>query len=255
MKMRSLFLLAAFVVGFAGCASVDLATDPALTSVDRQLASTMAELTQRICTHHTYEEGSNRKLSGDMKFHAAPSVKRLYRSDTGWVKADLQYGNVWDSVYHLKSTGTTVCGEIQWQKFSNSKAVQFTEIGISEKTLQTASVIEKKAAVEPAPTRQDDVRPIALRWDGYSRLISGTVLLLPGGQRGSIRASLPDADGTCTGIFEFTSAKGGQWAMSCTTGLAASGKFEALENARGLTGSGTDTKGNAVAFTVGAVSQ
>jgi hypothetical protein len=229
-----------------------LATDPTLTDVDRRLASMMAELAQRRCIHYTYEEGSNRKLSGDMNFRTTPTIKRLYSSDGGWIKAEMQYANVWDSVFHQKSTGTVICGDMSWQKSAGSKSIQFTEIGIAARTLPLAPVAEKKAAAESPPLRRDDVRPIALRWDGYSRLISGTVLLVPGGQRGSIIASLPDADGTCSGIFEYTSTRAGQWAMSCTTGLAASGKFEALDNARGLTGSGTDTKGNSVAFTVGA---
>jgi len=112
----------------------------------------------------------------------------------------------------------------------------------------------RSAVVSPpvaVPKTLADTRPIALQWDGYARLISGTVTIVEGQRRGTVRATLPDGDGTCSGIFEYTSTKAGQWAVSCTNGLSATGTFEALGTGNGSTGLGTDIKGKRVEFTIG----
>lgn len=114
----------------SGClATVDLKTDQSLSSEDRRVATRMAELTQQRCTHYTYDPVSDQKFSGDVKITQLPAVKRLYRSESGWVKAEMQAHGVWDSVYYRESGGDFICGEKVWQKFSNSNSVGFSEVG------------------------------------------------------------------------------------------------------------------------------
>lgn len=129
-------LMATFLIG---CASADLASDSSLNQSDRQLATRITELSRERCIHYQYEQGSGRKLSGDMKLSATPVVKRLYRSDSGWAKAELQISGVWDNVYWLESSGAIICGELDWQKFANSSSIAFKEIGKSPPLLPTAS--------------------------------------------------------------------------------------------------------------------
>lgn len=114
----------------SGClASIDLKNDQSLSSGDRRVAARIAELTQQLCVRYTYEQGTDRKLSGNMKLSESPAVKRMYRSDSGWVKAEVLANGVWDNSYYLESSGKFICGENSWQKFSDSTSIIFREIG------------------------------------------------------------------------------------------------------------------------------
>lgn len=95
-------------------------------------------------------------------------------------------------------------------------------------------------------------RPIAVQWEGYSDLISGTVTLNENASGGKMAMVLPRSEGDCQGSYTFDNKGGGSWAASCTNGLAASGDFEGFGNNKGSVGKGTDSKGRAVKFTIGA---
>jgi hypothetical protein len=112
-----------------------------------------------------------------------------------------------------------------------------------------AAVVEPRVAVTPAA--MTTTRPIALRWDGYANLVSGTLSLVDGATRGSINAALPGSDGQCTGAFEYTAANAGNWSVLCSNGMSATGTFEAFGRGKGSAGKGKDLKGNTVEFTVG----
>lgn len=92
---------------------------------------------------------------------------------------------------------------------------------------------------------------MALRWEGVSELISGTVEITEGARKGSLAAKWPGGAGTCAGIYEFTRAASGHWAVSCTNGLSATGIFNAFGAGKGSSGQGKDASGRAVEFTVG----
>jgi hypothetical protein len=95
-------------------------------------------------------------------------------------------------------------------------------------------------------------RPIALRWDGLSSLISGTVTLHDGGRRGTIAGTLPSNAGQCEGTYEMTAQSSGVWSITCTNNMTASGTFEAYGAGKGSSGRGKDSNGNAVEYTIGA---
>lgn len=94
-------------------------------------------------------------------------------------------------------------------------------------------------------------RPIAVQWEGYSDLISGTVTLNENSSGGKMAMVLPRNEGDCQGSYTFDNKGGGSWAASCTNGLAASGTFEGFGKNKGSVGKGTDSKGRAVKFTIG----
>jgi hypothetical protein len=115
-----------------------------------------------------------------------------------------------------------------------------------------AAAVEPRLATAVAPASMTTTRPIALRWDGYASLVSGTLSLVDGATRGSINAALPGGDGQCTGAFEYTAANAGNWSVLCSNGMSATGTFEAFGRGKGSAGKGKDLKGNTVEFTVGA---
>lgn len=152
MKMNMVFPLLAGVLLLIGCASPDLATDPSLSQTDRQLAMRLAELTQKRCIHYKYEQGApDRKLTGNMRFYRMPVVKRLYRSDSGWVQAEVQADSVWDNVYLLERSGAFICGNIAWQKHEDSASVSFREIGRAKLLLPAISTSSTPATTQISP--------------------------------------------------------------------------------------------------------
>jgi len=251
-RLQTLNLLLPMPI-LSGClATTDLRKDPSVNEADRNIAVRIGDLTKQRCTYYQYVQDSGRKLSGDIRFSESAEVRRLYRSDSGWVKAEIVANAVWDSVYYQEAKGTLVCGEKNWQKLDHSNAIKFVSVdrrdGSAEVSVNTAP-----AARSAGPKKlTDDVRPIALRWDGYLKLISGTAHLSDRGLKGNVKATLPGGEGECSGLFEFTGSSSGQWAVACTNGLSATGTFESFGSGKGSAGIGTDAKGNRVEFTVGA---
>jgi hypothetical protein len=253
LKQSTLLLV---VIGFSvivGCAvTSDIRDNGSISSADREVASRIADLTKERCTHYRYDTGSDRKLSGDMKFSQAIVVKRIYRSSVGWVKAEVVANSIWDNIYYSEKNGNLVCGEKNWQKLSGVSAVSFAEVGKPEGPSAVAMATAAPATRQATASGASETRPLALRWEGYANLISGTASLLDGGRKGSISAVLPGGEGKCSGLYEFVSSTTGQWAVSCTNNLSATGTFEAFGRGNGSTGKGKDTKGNLVEFSIGA---
>ncbi len=101
-------------------------------------------------------------------------------------------------------------------------------------------------------SRPSEKRPIAMQWEGYSDLIAGYVDLNQRRDGGTVQASLPNNDGTCSGSYDMTSRTEGTWTLSCTNGMAASGALKAYGSGKGSSGVGQDSKGNTVTYTLGA---
>ena len=236
----------AFASVLAGCAaSADIRTKEGVSSADRQVASRIAELFKQRCVRVTFDSITNVNTSGKTAFTELPQVRRIYRSTQGWVKAEVQVQGVWDSIYYHEARNLLMCGEREWQKLSDTSSVQFADVQAST---QASAISIPPAPATPEPS---DQRPVAFRWEGEANLLSGVVTLQDQGRKGNIKAQLPSGQGSCTGVYEFGDRVGGQWAVSCTNGLSAVGKFQALGTGRGSVGTGTDTKGRRVEFTVG----
>lgn len=112
----------------------------------------------------------------------------------------------------------------------------------------------------PTPSNDDTAAPrnlnweersIALQWDGMNDLVAGKILLSQSSKRGKIRATLPRAQGSCSGEYRIVSQQRGEWSLFCSNGLTASGDFEAFGAGKGSSGNGVDNEGRAIRFTVG----
>lgn len=243
--MNRKHLAAVAALAAMGCATqTDMQTDSALTSADRATAARVSELVGARCTTYQYDPFTEQKTSGDRKVFGSVAVKRMYRSESGWIKAETVANSVWDNVYLHERNNTLVCGEKHWQAAPNTNRIAFVEIGKQPS--------RSTAAIGSPPKASAMVRPFALKWEGIDQLVSGTAEFADDGKTGSLAAVLPGGAGaTCTGIYEFTRPGSGHWAISCTNGASATGIFTAFGAGKGSAGRGKDSKGGLVEFTVG----
>ena len=93
------------------------------------------------------------------------------------------------------------------------------------------------------------IRTIAVSWEGVDDLLVGEVRLSDT-RSGTIETEFPDKSAKCSGRFELVTGPIGTWSLTCTNGLAASGRFVGKGPGQGSTGTGVDSKGRAVKFTV-----
>lgn len=151
--LKRLILLAA-VFSLSGClATANLAEeDGVLSNGDRTILRGMLMQTQTTCTTHRYEEGSGRKITGDIKIHELPIAKKFYSSDNGWYKAHIVSQGAWDDVFYNPSIKRMVCGQMNWQTFKESKTITFKEVGVQEKSVLDVPV--RKSSENSANTEQ-----------------------------------------------------------------------------------------------------
>ena len=240
--MRSVLCLAA--AGAIGCAAqIDLRLDESISSSDRALALRMSELTRERCVRQQYDQSVSMTPTAKTKISALPVVKRLYASDSGWVKAEITVEGAWDNIYFLESKNSVICGEPNWQKLTDSSSVRFYDI-------RSQSPRSSRAEPVVPPVSSGEQRAIAFRWEGEPQLIAGIVTIQQQGRSGRISAKLPSGDGECTGMYEAAAGGQGQWAMSCTGGLTVVGTFRGLGPGKGSVGSGQDSKCKRVEFTL-----
>ena len=95
-------------------------------------------------------------------------------------------------------------------------------------------------------------RPIAVEWARFSNLLSGSVVISDNGRNGTIRLNLPTGDGECIGSYTMQAARSGQWVISCPNRVTATGSMETPPAGGTTTGSGQDSSGNLIKFTIGA---
>lgn len=107
------------------------------------------------------------------------------------------------------------------------------------------------SSIESPSGARVSVRPIAIRWEGISELLAGTVSLRQQSNRGDIFLTLPNNAGSCQGSYTSSRDYNGTWAISCTNGLTASGYFSSFGPGMGSSGEGTDSMERRVQFTVG----
>lgn len=118
-------LLSSFL---AGClATADLASEQELSPGDKLIAQKIASLGSQICTRHTYDPATNVKKSGEMKITSNIVIKRFYKSEGDWFKVEAVADGVWDNIFYNKSSGQIVCGQKQWDSYSNAKGIEFRE--------------------------------------------------------------------------------------------------------------------------------
>ena len=88
-----------------------------------------------------------------------------------------------------------------------------------------------------------------MQWDGYAKLIAGTVTLNQNKKGEIVALTFPNNDGTCAGRYKMNYGTSGTWSLACTNGMAASGTLTAYGTGKGSSGEGIDAKGNKVTYT------
>jgi hypothetical protein len=135
---------------------------------------------------------------------------------------------------------------------------------------QTAAKFQKPTSPKPEPSKskeqevaskprsvpsnssvQSRTAPVALEWEGFGKLIAGTIEYRVNKGSGKLAASLPNGIGECAGTYQYNKQQSGTWSVACTNGLSASGTMKAFGPHKGAEGQGTDIKGRKVRFTVG----
>jgi len=101
----------------------------------------------------------------------------------------------------------------------------------------------------PKPVATES-RSLAIRWEGVSDLIAGTISFQQGSS-GTMSITLPNNEGACQGAYRIGSDRAGIWSVACTNNLTASGIYTAFGVGKGSSGEGTDSKGRRVQFTIG----
>lgn len=135
--MKLLFLLGAVSV-LSGClATTNLLQGETLSPDDLATAKIMATKMQTTCFTTRYK-GPDETAQGAVKITALPEVRALYKSDSGWIKADLASAGIFDSVFYAPSLGQFVCGQIPWSKSPQSSSVQFKKVSTPDAPSQAA---------------------------------------------------------------------------------------------------------------------
>ena len=124
--------------------------------------------------------------------------------------------------------------------------------GSSDNGKGQCSVNRIDSTVPKRPTgTKTEKRPIALHWEGKNQLMLGEIELPVSGANGKVSFNLPDNSGKCSGTFSFKDRSSGVWAAACSTEETLSGSFISTGQGGAITGTGTDSRGNAVKFTIG----
>lgn len=101
------------------------------------------------------------------------------------------------------------------------------------------------------PKGRGDTRPIAVNWQGFTEMFSGTIEETGGGKAGTVRIQMPNNAGECRGNYQATSRTQGTWEIACANDLKASGTFTAFGDGKGASGVGKDQQGRTVTYTIG----
>jgi hypothetical protein len=253
-KLNQIFLkgtlaFSVIIILTACQATTSLVNDPSMDGNTRRIALKIAEKSKDICATYTYEQGSNQRLSGNMRFAKTPDVKRIFNSKEGWWRAELMISGVWDNVYYKESTETLICGELLWQTYPLSSHLLFNEV---KHGILTSEVSTQNTPINTNTQKIISNRwSIAFSWDGYSELLSGIVNIDTNKTEGYLSLNLPGDKGSCTGRYQLTDGINGIWALSCTNGLSGTGRLNGTREISGSTGIGNDASNRTIKFTIG----
>ena len=142
-------------------------------------------------------------------------------------------------------------------KMSGSEIrAKLTELGfiggsISTTTNATPKITKKKKEPKKIVKKYElkGERSIALSWEGYEDLISGTVNFDETDYRGTLNLPLPNNDGTCDGTYSLQEGGKGTWQIACSNNMGAAGTLKWVKEG-GVTGTGRDHNDKKVKFTV-----
>ena len=107
---------------------------------------------------------------------------------------------------------------------------------------------EKKTEKKVTSKTDSGERALALHWEGYEDLIAGTIKFSENNNKGNIKLTLPNNDGSCEGSYSLQEGGKGTWQIACTNDMGAAGTLKWGDS--GTTGIGRDYKDKKVKFTV-----
>lgn len=124
-------------VFLTGClASVDLTReDSPLRSSERAVAVKIAKIAASQCVTYTYNSSTGERMSGNTAVYNPVSVKRLFLSDRGWYKAEIVADGVWDSAFLQENSDRFICGQKNWDSYSDTKEIKFFEFGAEQRRI------------------------------------------------------------------------------------------------------------------------
>jgi len=213
----------------------------------REISRTLSAAANKQCGQYDADL-DGRRVGADKKFSGSLSIELLLEGPFDWYRADVFVGSMRDSVFYNTESKSIVCGKKNWDAVGGTGNMQF--VAIKDITHEGVATAQRGSPVDTRPILGSQ-RPIALMWEGYSRLISGTINLEQGARGGAMRAILPNNDGVCDGTYTFTSRSTGTWGVECTNQLSAKGTFEAYGANKGSSGVGRDLLGRSVTYTIG----
>lgn len=133
--MKKLISILTACAALHACAlTEDVSLKMQLTEKQRFAAEKLRDASQKVCVRVQYEdEQSTKRKQGDIKITAQGKVVRLYESKDNWYKGTVIGQGVTDNIFYNDKDNRIVCGQKNWNDFSNSGAVQFLEVGELEK--------------------------------------------------------------------------------------------------------------------------
>lgn len=150
-KIFSYFLIAPIL---AGClATTDLTQEPKLPELERVLLSSVAAKIGKNCVKVQYDSAGN-KTGATSALNRSVSIKRYYVSDTDWIKLEANSAGVWDNVYINRTTNRIVCGQNDWESYSDTKFISFYEYGTERKSINTPSSTSQLSRASTGQTQQ-----------------------------------------------------------------------------------------------------
>jgi hypothetical protein len=232
-------LIGAFIV--AGCVTNPSVPTNSLSANDRNVVQRIQELVKTRCIRYTYDRTTGERKSGNMKIHGEVVIKKLFRGEKGWFKAEALSDGVWGDVYLNTQSNAFVCGSKTWEKTVGSEFIKFVDATQTPETF-----FQQDSPQQRSEALNETTRKLVVNWKSVATsLFDGQVRIRGGDKNGTVSVSLPGGAGSCTGVYEYTSSDTGTWAMTCTNGRTAGGKLAASS------GAGKDDLGNPVSFIIG----
>ena len=150
--MRVYFLLATVPL-FYGCfATNDIIHKSNLPESDRALLSSAVEMASKSCVKIQYDSVGNKKDSSATAISVI-HIKRYYASDIEWIKLEVNSAGVWDNIYFNQTKNIIVCGQKDWESYTDSKFISFTEFGTERKTLSFHTSSMQQNLVKSIPIK------------------------------------------------------------------------------------------------------
>jgi len=144
------YLITLLLPFFAGClATTDLAKDPVLPRDHQILLSHVADLATTRCIRVNLDPVTGKKISDGTRFTQRMSIRRYFISNTDWIRVEANSQGAWDNIYFNTSNNRLICGQNEWDSFSDTRAIIFTEYGTERKLLGQTPISQPRSNQPP----------------------------------------------------------------------------------------------------------